>query len=60
MPHSRVCIVAPEFVGPFPTGGVGTACYWEAHTLAQAGCAVTALYTGPTEREAPPVFLDTE
>ena len=30
---SRICIVAPEFIGPFPNGGVGTACYWEAITL---------------------------
>jgi glycosyltransferase involved in cell wall biosynthesis/predicted O-methyltransferase YrrM len=46
----RVCLIAPEFIGPFPNGGVGTACYWEATTLAQAGFDVTVLYTGPTER----------
>lgn len=50
-PHA--CIVAPEFIGPFPNGGVGTACYWEAVTLAQAGVDVTVLYTGPTDRETP-------
>jgi glycosyltransferase involved in cell wall biosynthesis/predicted O-methyltransferase YrrM len=49
----RVCLVAPEFIGPFPNGGVGTACYWEARTLAAAGFDVTVLYTGPTDRETP-------
>ncbi len=53
MPTSRICIVAPEFIGPFPNGGVGTACYWEADTLGAAGYDVTVLYTGPTERESP-------
>ena len=49
----RICLVAPEFIGPFPNGGVGTACYWEASTLAAAGYDVTVLYTGPTDRETP-------
>jgi glycosyltransferase involved in cell wall biosynthesis/predicted O-methyltransferase YrrM len=49
----RICVIAPEFIGPFPNGGVGTACYWEAMTLARAGFDVTVLYTGPTERESP-------
>ena len=49
----RICLVAPEFIGPFPNGGVGTACYWEATTLAAAGYDVTVLYTGPTDRETP-------
>lgn len=53
MPTARICIVSPEFIGPFPNGGVGTACYWEAHTLGAAGYDVTVLYTGPTERESP-------
>ena len=48
--RARVCLIAPEFIGPFPNGGVGTACYWEARTLAAAGYDVTVLYTGPTER----------
>lgn len=51
--RARVCIVAPEFIGPFPNGGVGTACYWEASSLAAAGFDVTVLYTGPTDRETP-------
>lgn len=50
---ARVCIVAPEFVGPFPNGGVGTACYWEAQVLGEAGFAVTVLYTGATVKETP-------
>jgi len=49
----RICLVAPEFIGPFPNGGVGTACYWEAATLGAAGYDVTVLYTGPTDRETP-------
>lgn len=40
--------MAPEFVGPFRNGGVGTACYWQAVVLAQAGHDVTVLYTGQT------------
>lgn len=53
-PHrARICLVAPEFIGPFPNGGVGTACYWEAATLARAGYDVTVLYTGPTDRQTP-------
>src|SRR5690606_1354043 len=51
--RAHVCIVAPEFIGPFPNGGVGTACYWEAASLAAAGFDVTVLYTGPTDRETP-------
>lgn len=50
---ARVCIVAPEFVGPFPNGGVGTACYWEAQVLGEAGFTVTVLYTGATVKETP-------
>jgi len=53
MSAPRICIVAPEFIGPFPNGGVGTACYWEAAILGNAGFDVTVLYTGPTERETP-------
>ena len=50
---SRICIVAPEFIGPFPNGGVGTACYWEAKTLGASNHDVTELYTGPVERQTP-------
>lgn len=50
---AQICIVAPEFIGPYPNGGVGTACYWEATNLGEAGHDVTVLYTGPTERESP-------
>lgn len=53
MSTARICIVSPEFIGPFPNGGVGTACYWEAFTLGKAGYDVTVLYTGSTERETP-------
>ncbi len=50
---ARVCIIAPEFVGPFPNGGVGTACYWEAQVLGEAGFRVTVLYTGATVKDTP-------
>jgi glycosyltransferase involved in cell wall biosynthesis/predicted O-methyltransferase YrrM len=58
MSTARICIVAPEFIGPFPNGGVGTACYWEALALGNAGYDVTVLYTGPTERETPDYWED--
>jgi len=48
----RVCVVAPEFLGPLQNGGVGTSCFWQATALARAGIDVTVLYTGPTERES--------
>lgn len=51
--RAHVCIVAPEFIGPFPSGSAGSACYWEAASLAAAGFDVTVLYTGPTDRETP-------
>ncbi len=53
MSTPRICIVSPEFIGPFPNGGVGTACYWEAAALGRAGHDVTVLYTGTTQRETP-------
>ena len=53
MASPRICLVAPEFLGPFQNGGVGTSCYWEATALAAAGFDVTVLYTGPTERQTP-------
>ncbi len=53
IPSARICIVAPEFVGPFPNGGVGTACYWEAQVLGEAGFKVTVLYTGATVKDTP-------
>ncbi len=55
---ARVCIVAPEFVGPFPNGGVGTACYWEARVLGEAGFEVTVLYTGATVKETEAFWTD--
>jgi len=49
----RVCIVAPEFIGPYPNGGVGTACYWEAMNVGLAGYDLTVLYTGPVALQTP-------
>ncbi|MGF1483399.1 MAG: glycosyltransferase family 4 protein [Opitutales bacterium] len=50
---SPVCLIAPEFVGPYRNGGVGTACYWQALLLARAGEDITVLYTGRTNVEMP-------
>ena len=48
----RICIVTPEFVGPYRNGGVGTAYTCLAQILAQAGHEVTVLYTGPESSES--------
>src|SRR6185436_16269994 len=49
----RICIVAPEFIGPYPNGGVGTACYWEAMNVGFAGYDLTVLYTGAVASQSP-------
>ncbi len=50
---ARVCLVAAEFVGPFPNGGVGTAYDWEAQVVGAAGCDVTVRCTGATVTDTP-------
>ncbi|MCC6164696.1 MAG: glycosyltransferase [Acidobacteria bacterium] len=44
-----MCIVTPEFPGPMRCGGAGTAVYWHARTLADAGIAVDVLLTADVE-----------
>src|SRR5262245_5628261 len=45
LPDTGVCIVTPDIVGPIKNGGIGTACYHFARLLAEAGHAVTIVYT---------------
>jgi O-antigen biosynthesis protein len=45
LPDTGICIVTPDIVGPIKNGGIGTACYHFARLLADAGQAVTVLYT---------------
>lgn len=40
----RVCVVSPEFIGPYRNGGIGTACTSLGRALARAGHEVTLLY----------------
>lgn len=40
-------IVTPDIVGPVKNGGIGTACYHYARSLANAGRSVDILFTGP-------------
>lgn len=42
-----VIIVTPDTVGPVKNGGIGTACFHYARSLARAGRAVDVLFTGP-------------
>lgn len=44
----RVCIVAPDIIGPIKNGGIGTHCYWLARLYASLpDHAVTVLFTAP-------------
>ena len=45
----RVCITSPDFTGPIRNGGVGTACFYQALNLSEAGHPVTVLFTGRAE-----------
>lgn len=45
-----VCIVTPDFVGPISNGGIGTACYHYALTLANSGHQVTVLFSEQISR----------
>jgi glycosyltransferase involved in cell wall biosynthesis len=42
----RVMIVTPDIVGPVKNGGIGTACFHYARTLAEAGHTVDVLFSG--------------
>ncbi|MBD5553163.1 MAG: glycosyltransferase [Desulfovibrio sp.] len=42
----RICIVTPDLLGPVKNGGIGTACAYLGHALADAGHKVSILYAG--------------
>ena len=42
----RVIIVTPDIVGPVKNGGIGTACFHYARSLANAGYHVEVLFSG--------------
>jgi O-antigen biosynthesis protein len=42
----RIAIVTPDIVGPVKNGGIGTACFHYARTLADAGYDVEILFSG--------------
>ena len=48
----RIAIVTPDIVGPVKNGGIGTACFHYARTLAGAGYEVDVLYSDNVEDEA--------
>lgn len=49
-PH--VCIVSPDFTGPVRNGGVGTACFYQAMNLSEAGYPVTIIFSGYCESKS--------
>lgn len=49
--RGRVIIVTPDIVGPVKNGGIGTACFHYARTLAGAGYAVDVLFSGEIGEE---------
>lgn len=48
--RARVCIATPDFIGPVRNGGIGTACYYQARNLSEAGYRVSILFTGHDEQ----------
>lgn len=44
-----VLIVTPDIVGPIKNGGIGTACFHYARSLANARIEISILFTGPIE-----------
>jgi glycosyltransferase involved in cell wall biosynthesis/GT2 family glycosyltransferase len=48
----RVTIVTPDIVGPVKNGGIGTACFHYARSLAAAGHTVDVLFSGSVGDEA--------
>ena len=58
MTVAKVIIVTPDIVGPVKNGGIGTACYHYARTLAQAGHVTDVLFTGPCDLEAAAKWRD--
>lgn len=45
-PFEGICIVTPDIVGPVKNGGIGTACYHFARSIANSGELITVLFTG--------------
>ena len=50
----HITIVTPDIVGPIKNGGIGTACFHYARTLANAGNSVDILFSGPVEKSQTP------
>ncbi len=50
--QGRVTIVTPDIVGPVKNGGIGTACFHYARSLAGAGYAVDILFSGTIGEDA--------
>jgi glycosyltransferase involved in cell wall biosynthesis/GT2 family glycosyltransferase len=50
--NGRIAIVTPDIVGPVKNGGIGTACFHYARTLASAAYEVEILFSGDVEEEA--------
>jgi len=48
----RIAIVSPDIVGPVKNGGIGTACFHYARTLARAAYEVDILFSAEVEEEA--------
>jgi len=55
----RICITSPDFTGPVRNGGVGTACFYQALNLSEAGHPVTVLFTGRAEEGCPEEWAET-
>lgn len=49
--RGRIAIVTPDIVGPVKNGGIGTACYHYARTLADAGYQVEILFSSDIGEE---------
>jgi glycosyltransferase involved in cell wall biosynthesis/GT2 family glycosyltransferase len=48
----RIALVTPDIVGPVKNGGIGTACFHYARSLANAGYEIEVLFSGDVENEA--------
>lgn len=48
----RIAIITPDIVGPVKNGGIGTACFHYARSLAGAGYEVDVLFSGDVEEKA--------
>ena len=48
----RIALITPDIVGPVKNGGIGTACFHYARTLANDGYRVDILFSGEVEEKA--------